>query len=388
MKKIALIDLTLTEPRHTDEGPFAGRREKLEKLAEILGFEAQFIHPRELIEKSPEIVQSVRESQMAWWFGRIPEPNEGETVWRVLHEICKNSPNAPVIHEDPDWIDEAFSVKRFVPVAARTGVLQAQTQCIDLPESFLFQSSAWLRTTLSWRLRGVKLAKKGSFVRTYMGTTKVSPYLSVVRNRKELIDRSQAMLETLKGRHKIGGLAIRELLEISLRYDKTGYIPLGREYRVFIVFGRPVFWSIDVDLFELAMKMKLSDLEELAALSEAEEQEIVQWSQKLGAEFKTRFLVADFAILVDGRVALVETNPGLMCGWAHDATLLGAYGPFLSQISGTSWPSQDWDKLADDMGLALWGRGKLFNFLGSPSGPINKQELEHHRKTESQNGAS
>ncbi|MDF1666053.1 MAG: ATP-grasp domain-containing protein [Planctomycetota bacterium] len=363
---LALIDLSLTEPTtEARDTLFDERRDKLKKLGDVLGFQAVFIHPADLLRRSEAALQAIEESQAAWWFGRIPEPLEAETLWRSLVTAVQSFDSPPELHEDPDWIDEAFSVKRFFAVAAKTGVPQAQTQCVDLPESFLFHSPAWIKTTLRWRLRKVKIAPEGAFVRSYMGTTKVSSYLSIVRDRRELISRSLDMLETLRGRHKLGGLAIRELLPISLRYDKSGYIPLSREYRVFIVFGRPVFWSADVNLYELSMKMKLSDLEDLTALSEEEEAEILSWSHKLGLAFQTRFLVADFAVLVDGSIALIETNPGITCGWAHEATLLGAYGPFLAQILKLSWPEKPWSELASAMGLSLWGQGKLFNFVAS-----------------------
>lgn len=356
----------MTEARDT---LFDERRDKIEKLGHCLGFLPVFIHPRDILKGSDSAIQTLKESQAVWWFGRIPEPREAETLWSALVTLVKSFEHAPPLHEDPDWIDEAFSVKRFVPIAARVGVPQAETQCIDLPESFLFKNRAWRKTSLAWRLRKVKLKPEGAFVRSYMGTTKVSSYLSVVRDKQELISRSLDMLETLRGRHKLGGLAIRELLAISLRYDKSGYIPLSREYRVFIAFGHPVFWSADVSLYELSMKMKLSDLEDLTALSETEEAEILQWSHKLGAAFQTQFLVADFAVLVDGSIALIETNPGITCGWAHEATLLGAYGVFIARLLQIEWPKQSWADLASAMGLSLWGRGKLFNFVNSNSAP-------------------
>lgn len=360
-KTLGLIDLTIDDqPDPEDRAGFQERRAKIEEFAPRLGLEVRFYGCKELEAAG----DSLRACQALWLFGRIPEPREDWRAWETIQKL--KLPESVHVFENPDAVHECFNLKRSYSIAQRLGVPQAESRFIDLPEEPLIHADWWKRLTLWWRLLTVRVPDEGVFIRSYYGTPKVTAYACFVKSKHELLERAHTMIETLRGRHVLGGLAVRDLLPIAISWDKGQRHPLSREYRVFIGFGKPLFWSIDVNLDEMSLFHSQAEIEQMASLSPEELSEILRLSEQLGQAFQSCLLVADFAVLGDGSLALVETNPGMMCGWAHRATFLGVYAQLFRKMLGLpSLTEAELIKLAEDCNISLWGRGRLFDFVGS-----------------------
>ncbi len=176
-------------------------------------------------------------------------------------------------------------------------------------------------------------------------------------------------MATLRSHQAIGGIAVRECLAIRTLALERPRATLRKEYRVFIVDGAPAFWSFDYNFAELRVsRVPREAIVEAAALEPAALAEIRELAGRVGRALRVRFLVADFAVLDDGRAVLIETNPGHASGWCHPAAFVRAYAPFLRSLAGLPTLEPDAaERAAARAGIDLAGEGQLFGALTASS---------------------
>jgi hypothetical protein len=220
-----------------------------------------------------------------------------------------------------------------------------------------------VRRLLEKKLEGFTVDKWGVFVRTYYGTMRRSPLLHVAHDRNQLLARATNLVTELSDHQTIGGLAVRERLPIQMVATCGGRRVDALEWRVFAGFGTPWFWSCHADLEGARAGYAPGDLERLA-LRPDEQEAVRSQTARLAGKLRARFLVADFARLEDGKLVLVEVNPGHSCGWGHHAALVGAFARFARAAAGL--PPVEADQLAavcQAQGIDLWGRGLVFGLF-------------------------
>ncbi|MBI3724140.1 ATP-grasp domain-containing protein [bacterium] len=251
-----------------------------------------------------------------------------------------------------------------MPRLAAIGVPQASTRFVPLPEITGAITEDQARELLEKKLSGFDVAEWGVFVRTYYGTLKRNPMLHLAHSRAQLVSRATHLVSFLSDHQEIGGLAVRERLPIKMIATESGRIT-GLELRVFIGFGKPLFWSCHLDLESARADLSEKDLASLGALSSEQHETMRSLSERVAGALQGKFLVADFALLEDGRVSLVEVNPGHSSGWGHEAALIGAFGRFLRQVAGLPDVSvSELEEIAGSRGIDLWGRGTVIGFYG------------------------
>jgi hypothetical protein len=166
-------------------------------------------------------------------------------------------------------------------------------------------------TPRTWRLP-LDVALPGDltyplFVRTAHSSLKLGGRVSRVRNQAEL-EAEAAELRRMLGWDAL--VLARRWHEIA-EAGSGVYGPIPQEVRVWIVDGRPFAWSfhyLNVLAVPKGFPPAVSDLQVLRELA-----------QLVGAAFRSRCVVADFAREISGPWLFIEAGPGSCAGTAHEA---------------------------------------------------------------------
>jgi len=144
------------------------------------------------------------------------------------------------------------------------------------------------------------------FVRTAHSSFNLGGKVSRVRNRAELEVEAAELRRTLGWDSLILARAWREFAPAGAGV----YGPIPQEVRVWVVDGRPFAWSfhyLNVLASPKGFPPSAADLRLLAALA-----------GRVGAAFRSRCVVADFAREVGGCWTFIEAGPGSCAGTAHE----------------------------------------------------------------------
>ena len=145
------------------------------------------------------------------------------------------------------------------------------------------------------------------FVRTAQTSLKLGGRISQVRDRFELCS------EAAELRRVLGWDALvlaRAWCELASAGDSI-YGPVPQEVRVWLVDGVPFAWSfhyLNMLADPTGFPLAASDLRQLAGMA-----------GRVGAAFRSRCVVADFARAVGGGWVFIEAAPGSCAGTAHEA---------------------------------------------------------------------
>lgn len=145
------------------------------------------------------------------------------------------------------------------------------------------------------------------FVRTAHTSLKLGGRISRVRNRAELETEAAELRRALGWDALILARQWHDLAEAG----NGVYGPVPQEVRVWVVDGRPVAWSfhyLNVVANPNGFPPSRSDLQALSELA-----------ARVGAGFRSRCVVADFAREATGRWLFIEAGPGSCAGTAHEA---------------------------------------------------------------------
>jgi hypothetical protein len=172
---------------------------------------------------------------------------------------------------------------------------------VPMPRTWVLPLDAPLPADISFPL----------FVRTAESSWKKGGRISRVRNPKELEEEAFALRRALGWDAMI---VARQWLELAVAGEGT-YGPLPREVRVWIVDGLPFAWTFHyMNLIPKPAGFPPS-ADDLSVLHRQAEQ--------VGAAFRSRLVVADFARGVDGGWWFIEAGPGSCAGTNHEAVFKG-----------------------------------------------------------------
>jgi hypothetical protein len=322
----------------------------LRRLAPRLGLELEVVRVDDVHD-----ARRFEGARAAWWLGRVTRNDEAERLWEAL------SRHGVPCFDPPDAVDEAHCLARAFPLLERAGLPQAWTRFYPLSPAEVALDEAALARLLARRLRWLWVRGKGVFFRTFYGTRKLRGVLHVARDKAELVEGATTLVLALR-EQDVGGLAVRELLDIAGEWV-GGDAWLSREYRVFVLRGEPVMWLCHVDHGDLRRRM---DPAALARAGPPPEQRaaMLDHARRAGAALRASLVSVDFALLRDGRLVCVETNPGHCSGWGSPPAFVRVHGELLRRLCGL--PPLDAAgslALARDAGLDLWGQGDVWDFV-------------------------
>jgi hypothetical protein len=194
------------------------------------------------------------------------------------------------------------------------GTLAAAGVDVPTPETWLLPLDAALPEGLRYPL----------FVRTAHSSLKLGGRISRVSNSAELEAEAVELRRALGWDALILARRWHELAEAG----RGVYGPVPQEIRVWIVDGRPFAWSFHYLNVIAGPKGFPPAAEDLRVLSEL--------GQRVGAAFRSRCVVADFAREVRGSWLFVEAGPGSCAGTAHEAV----FKAVASRLRGKVHPAQ------------------------------------------------
>jgi hypothetical protein len=307
----------------------------LRRLAPALGLELLIVPAHEIVARTPAAIEGLRAARAVWWAGRMAFLPETTALWAALQEAVAGRQVA--LHDPPEIVDETFDLSRSYPALARAGVPQPATRFYPLDPTGL--DDAALARAVARSLRWVLRVGRGRFVRTYYGTRKLFyGALNIARSKRELVEVATACVSSLRASQAIGGLAVRELLEIDSFQDSTGHFSVTREFRVFVLQGEPVLWMYHTSVADLRRRLSPEDQQRLFAI--------------------------DFAVVRGGGIVCLEVNPGHCSGWGTSAAFVRVHGELLRRLAGLPSLSREESlALARAQKVDLGGLGELFDFV-------------------------
>src|SRR5262249_26222432 len=183
------------------------------------------------------------------------------------------------------------------------------------------------------KFQSVKVPEQGVFFRTFYGTRKIHPGLNLAPELDDLISGATALVVALRDTKAIGGIAGRGLLQNAEPRGARGRNSFFRELRVFLVWGEPVFWALKGD-HSRSRKLPEGFLASLARLDATDHAQLLELSRRVGKTLRAKFVVADFAVLKDGSLSLVETNEGHCSGWPSELAFAAVHAQVLRRAAG------------------------------------------------------
>ena len=347
-----------------------GRAETRDRLlpvvAQALGVELAVVPAAALLGAPPgAFAASFEGCRGVAWGGRIAFLPELRRVHaRILAELESAGRPGALVVDGPEAVDECFSLGRMIPKFEAAGLPGSATRLVPLPEVAGPISEEEAKSLLERKLRDFPVEAWGVFVRTYYGTLKRSPLWHMAHSREQLISRATYLVSDLSKDQEIGGLAVRERLPILPLLLAQGQHVGFAEFRVFVAFGKPLFWAYHAELEGLRERLDDGDLARMGEIAARHAPSMQALSLRAGRVLDARFVVVDFAVLEDGRLAVIEANPAHGSGFGHLAALVGAHGRFLRALAGLGEASRDeLDAALARAEIAPWGRDQVFGFF-------------------------
>ncbi|BBM85916.1 ATP-grasp domain-containing protein [Candidatus Uabimicrobium amorphum] len=368
MRKITLVHLRPNSENLSYTAiKLTSRMGVLKRLAVFCEFSIVEFTSDEILQSPVGSLHLMKGSQAVWWFGCMSFAEETQSLYNAIKKHLQSLGMEDIpIYDSPQHIKAVFNLHHSYSRLKRIGIPQPRTEFFSLTAAEEKFSEEQLRELFRECL---DMPFPQTFMRTYYGTEKIHPGRNVAYTKKELCLGAARLVYNLGQQHQdIGGLALRELVDVQCIHDKAKRNFFNREFRVFIVNNKPAMWFCDVPLDRARKLLPNEKLWELGALTPEQHRDLYGFSAQIGKTFSLRLIVADFVILKNGGVMLLETNPGHCSGWPHFAAHVGVYARFIRQI--LQLPDFDRQQMIDittkvyrDLhNEELWGLDTLYGF--------------------------
>jgi len=137
---------------------------------------------------------------------------------------------------------------------------------------------------------------------------------------ESIVDLAKSSYEVIydrKGRQDIGGLAVREFLELQSVYPAP-MRDLYREYRIFVIGGVPVWYTYYYGLNHVDTKgEKFEDFKKAVVLKAATRRSLKNLARKVAGVVPSHFFVIDVAYTKKKKPVVIDLGPGHCAGMAY-----------------------------------------------------------------------
>jgi len=249
----------------------ASTRHALANGFEILNLPTSLMHVHEVAPALAEVAPHAT-TRPAIWIGTIPE----EPIYRAVHDELRRR-NIELLN-DPEAHLDVFEFDRAYP---RISDLTAPSVVIDDPSQL---AAAIAQVGLPAFIKGALLSRKHSGWRACVADT--------------LEDAELLTKKLLRQRYlSRGRVIVRTLLPLRRFTVPASEFPIGREFRVFLLRGEPLaygyYWPYTGDW---------------AALTPAEEFDLLTLARTAAARFTTPLIALDIGQLEDLTWRIIETG--------------------------------------------------------------------------------
>lgn len=188
----------------------------------------------------------------------------------------------------------------------------------------------------------------------------------------DLVNSSYEIIYDRKGRQDIGGLAVRDFLDLQSVYPAP-MRDLYREYRIFVVGGVPVWYTYYYGLSHVDTKgEKFEEFKKAVALSSAARRGLKALAEKVAAVVPSHFFTIDVAY-VKKKPVVIDLGPGHSAGMAYkigQAPLICALLNYAAHIAASPKRLQARPKIARSKLLDEKQVDKIVDTLGISRRPL------------------
>ena len=354
------LGLTASAPLELQER-FKKRERVVEQLVDYLGVSIITVPEERLMD--PACFQNLcahpDNIKALWWGGRSAFLPETTVLYSNLcARLSASGLPSNIVHEHPNFIEESFNQRLYYSLIEQVGVPQPQTTFVELPELDDQNEAQDIRDLLEQKIAQGDAFDEPCFLRTFYGTRKVHPGLNFTFSRESLINKAVDLIYNLQLTQPVGGLAIREALDIqTIRQEDN----LFCEFRVFAVDKKPLMWFVDS---QMEKSRAFFEQAHIPFLNQEQVARIGDYAARIASVLQSRFLCLDFAVLSDQSIVLLEVNPGHSSGWVHDMALVGVYGQLFRKLAGLDFmTTETCVSVVSELGIDPWGYKICYDFL-------------------------
>jgi hypothetical protein len=279
----------------------------------------------------------------------IELPLLSRTAYRALFDRATTAGASRVL-DVPDDVDQVLGLDLSYPILTRAGLPTPRTAFLPLNDTTVaaIDSPTAVRQLLTERIYGALSdagidPHEGVYVRGFSSSVKsVDPAFYFGNNQTDIEATVFEVIRHLRGALEVGGLALREYLDLE-RIELPpppggrGSIRVPFEVRITVLGGRALLASYHGPYDALLDEPRRNLAAELVARrSRVEEAIHALLPGILGAGLPANY-VADLAFTSDGQPVLIELNPLYAAGYnvpAAHAIVIAALGAGLAQRAG------------------------------------------------------
>jgi len=317
------------------------------RLAELTGWDLQ-VHDTAEVLRSSALLQGARVCF-------IDMPLLRQSAYRVLFDYCSaHAPDAAVC-DPPAAVNRVQWLNEYYPALIEHGLPCIRTAVVPLGDDVIdsVQSpddvQARLGETLQRALTDANLdLRRGLYIRTFLASLRnTHPAFYFAHTPKELHGTCFRVLQMMRGKNDVGGLALREFVSleaIDLPADAPGVasVQVHHEMRLTLLGGRLLMASFHGPFLQLSPGQQ-DQLRQVLSARGNRLSALAEIARRLGQAGLPDNYVADVAFLGSGQPVLIELNPLYSAGSnvpAARAWLIANLGARLAERAGYS-PTAD-----------------------------------------------
>ena len=347
---------------HSQTAHLRTRIEILPRIAGVLGAQVTAVSVEQLLGRDgDEGVERAKEAVAQGDIAIVDGPTYQMALYKRIEEEIEGL-GVPCF-DSHEHVGLVSDMSQYLPILSEHRIPHPGSVLVPFTEDDLERSDSkeFYKKTLGKRI-DMLLAKGGihptkthpAFYRTFFSSAIGS---NIWRYRAEsvtdLINSSYEVVYDKKGNEDVGGLAVREFLDLEKGYSLPMH-DVFKEYRIFVVGGRPIWYSFYYGLSKIDTKSAaFEELKAKATLKARDISRLKNIAEKVAAVIPSHFFVIDVAFTKEGKLVVIDLGSGYSAGMAFkvdQVPVLSALLHYAIYIAGdpkrlTKKPELDVEKL-------------------------------------------